>query len=382
MGAMDWLYEKTGAKYVGDAGQGIANAFKGKPKPKAKPKTGVTVGNNPIGTFPGMTSQAPGGWNPDSRFGNTSAIEQGDTGDVSQPAPGMDIASIISSIMGQDSGPSASEIAAAQKAKQDQYALDQYAGNISGQISSGSYKQPYTDMSAALAKYLETATGNVNTAYDAANAAAVTAQTNNPYANVTGTAATVDPGLMSLLQSQGVDTGASQANVGANREAEAQRVKAYDDMMKLMSANYGSGATQRIAEVAQGRTGTLADLTAQNSAYGSQIAAKQAAALQDLNDKLAEAASKGADVTGKRKELADKKAAEKAKPKAKPKAAPKAKAKPAPKAAPKVTPKETSKAVLKDVLKSKPKATVKTKAKVKITPKLASKIAKNTKGLK
>lgn len=364
MGAMDWLYEKTGAKYVGDAGQGIANAFKGKPKPK--PKTGVTVGNNPMGTFPGMTAQAPGGWNPDSRFTIDPNIATGDTGDVSQPAPGVDIASIISSIMGQDSGPSASEIAAAQKAKQDQYALDQYAGNITGQIESGSYKKPYTDMSAALAKYLESATGNVNTAYDSANTAALTAQTNNPYANVTGTAATVDPGLMGLLQSQGVDTGASQANVGANREAEAQRVKAYNDMMKLMSANYGSSATQRIADVAQGRTGTLADLTAQNSAYGSQIAGKEAAALQGLNDKLMEAASKGADVTGARKKLADKKAAEKAKPKEKPKPAPAKKSVPAKKAAPKAT----------------PKAVVKAKTNVKITPKLASKITKNTKGAK
>lgn len=372
MGALDWLYEKTGAKYIGDAagqyGSNIATAFKGTPKKKT-PKTGVTVGNNPMGTFPGMVSQAPGGWDPNSRFTLDPNIATGDTGDVSQPAPGVDIASIISSIMGQNSGssgPSASEIAAAQKAKQDQYALDQYAGNLTGQISSGSYKQPYTDMSAALAKYLETATGNVNTAYDAANKAALTAQTNNPYANVTGTAATVDPGLMSLLQSQGVDTGASQANVGANREAEAQRVNAYNDMMKLMSANYGSGATQRIADVAQGRTGTLADLTAQNSAYGSQIAAKQAAALQDLNDKLAEAASKGADVTGARKKLADKKAAEKAKPKPKPKPAPAKKVVPAKKSAPKV----------------KPKAVVKPKANVKITPKLASKITKNTKGAK
>lgn len=335
-------------------------------KNKVVPKTGVTVGNNPIGTFPGMTSQAPGGWNPDSRFTLDPNIAQGDTGDVSQPAPGMDIASIIASITNQDSGPSASEIAAAQKAKQDQEALDYYAGELLGQVSTGSYKQPYTDMSSALAKYLESATGNVNTAYDAANAAALTAQTNNPYANVTGTAATVDPGLMSLLQSQGVDTGASQANVGANREAETQRVNAYNDMMKLMSANYGSGATQRIADVAQGRTGTLADLTAQNSAYGSQIAAKQASALQDLQDKIAEAASKGANVAGQRKELADKKAAEKAKPKAKPKAAPAKKVVPAKKAAPKAA----------------PKAVVKPKANVKITPKLASKIAKNTKGLK
>jgi hypothetical protein len=218
----------------------------------------------------------------------------------------VDIASIISSIMGQSSGPSASEIAAAAKAKKDQEALDFYAGNILDQISTGSYKQPYTDMSGALAKYLETATGNVNTAYDAANKAALTAQTSNPYLNVTGTAATVDPGLMSLLQSQGVDTGASQANVGANREAEAQRVKAYNDMMKLMSANYGSGATQRITDVAQGRAGTLADLTAQNAAYGSQISGKQAEALQDLNDKLMESASKGANVTGQKKIAEDK----------------------------------------------------------------------------
>lgn len=372
MGILDWLSEETGAKYIGQAvgqyGQNVANAFKGKPKPKAKPKTGVTVGNNPIGTFPGMTSQAPGGWNPDSRFGDTSAIEKGDTGDVSQPAPGTDIASILAGIMGQNSGPTAAEIAAAQKAKQDQAALDQYAGELLGQVSSGSYKQPYTDMSGALAKYLETATGNVNTAYDSANAAAIAAQGKNPYANITGTAATVDPGLMSLLQSQGVDTGASQANVGANREAEAQRVKAYDDMMKLMSANYGSGATQRIAEVAQGRTGTMADLIAQNSAYGSQIAAKQASALQDLQDKIAEAASKGADVTGARKKLADKKAAEKAKPKTKDKTPPKGKGKSAPIKLPSP--------------KAKPKAVVKTKANVKITPKLASKVTKNTKGVK
>ena len=305
----DWLYEKTGANYASQFGRGVANAFKDSDQKRGSKKTGVTVGNSPMGTFPGMTAQAPGGWNPDSRFGNTSAIEQGDTGDVSQPAPGMDIASIIASITNQNSGPSASEIAAAQKAKQDQQALDYYAGNILDQISTGSYKQPYTDMSGALAKYLESATGNVNTAYDAANAAALTAQTNNPYANVTGTAAMVDPGLMTLLQSQGVDTGASQANVGANREAETQRVNAYNDMMKLMSANYGSGATQRIADVAQGRTGTLADLTAQNAAYGSQISGKQAEALQGLNDKLMEAASKGANVTGQKKELAAKKAA-------------------------------------------------------------------------
>jgi hypothetical protein len=103
-----------------------------------------------------------------------------------------------------------------------------------------------------------------------------------------------------------VDTGASQANVSANREAETQRVNAYNDMMKLLSANYGFGAKQRIADVAQGRAGTLADLTAQNAAYGSQISGKQAEALQGLNEKLMESASKGANVTGQ-KALATKK---------------------------------------------------------------------------
>lgn len=289
---------------------------KARAKNAGKSKTGVTVGNNPMGTnpvvartpgpvIPGMVSQAPGGWDPNSRFQLDPTIVQGNTGDTAAPI-GMD--AFLASLM----QPSAADSAAAAKARQDQQALDYYAGNILDQISTGSYKQPYTDMSGALAKYLETATGNINTAYDSANKAALAAQTANPYTNMVGTAAETDPGLMSLLQSQGLDTGASQTNVLANREAEKQRVTAYNDMLKAMGLSYGARATGRIADVAQGRTNTLADLTAQNAAYGSQISGKQAEALQGLNDKLLEAASKGANVTGQKKELATKAAKAKA----------------------------------------------------------------------
>lgn len=271
----------------------------------------------------GQVSQAPGGWNPESRF----PAETADSGDQ-PPADGN--AAMLQALAamfrqsggsGGSSGPSAASIAAAAKARQDQAALDQYAGDIIGQIDTGAYKQPYTEMSGTLAKYLGEAQTGIGTAYDAANTAALAAQAANPYADVKATEEVATPGLSSLLMSQGVDPAVAQANVAANTSAATARENAFNDFIKGMSSIYGAGAAGRVADVGVNRAQTLADLLGQNTAYGTQIAGKQAEALTGLQSQLAEAASKGADVTGQRK-LAAKKAAakaEKAKPKPKPK---------------------------------------------------------------
>ena len=259
-------------------------------------------------TILGATSGPQGGWDPSSRF---PAGAQ-DSGDVVSPDGGnAAMLQALASMFNQSNAPSASSIAAAAKARQDQAALDQYAGNLIGQIDTGAYKQPYTEMAGTLAKYLGEAQTGVGTAYDAAEKAALAAQAANPYADVTATQETVAPALSNLLMSQGVDPAVAQANVAANTGAASARQNAFNDFIKGMAANYGAAASGRVADVGVNRAQTLSDLLGQNTAYGTQIAGKQAEALSGLQTKLAEAASKGANVSGQQK-LAKEKAKAKA----------------------------------------------------------------------
>lgn len=257
----------------------------------------------------GQVSQAPGGWDPNSRF----PAETDDSGD--QPAADGNSAMLqaLAAMFKQSSGssgPSAASIAAAAKAKQDQAALDQYAGDIIGQINTGSYKEPYTAMSGTLAKYLGEAQKGIGSAYDTADIAAKAAQAANPYADVKASEEVVAPALTSLLMSQGVDPAVAQANVASNTGAASARQAAFNDFIKGMAANYGAGAAGRVADVGVNRAQTLSDLLGQNTAYGTQIAAKEAETLQGLKDKLGTAASKGANVSGQQK-LATEKASKK-----------------------------------------------------------------------
>ena len=254
----------------------------------------------PSPTILGATSGPQGGWDPNARFPSVTE----DSGD--QPAADGNTAMLaaLASMFKQSSGssgPSAASIAAAAKARQDQAALDQYAGNIIGQIDTGSYKEPYTAMAGTLAKYLGEAQTGIGSAYDAADKAALAAQAANPYADVTAAEETVSPALSSLLMSQGVDPAVAQANVASNTGAATARQNAFNDFIKGMSANYDVGAAGRVADVGVNRAQTLSDLLGQNTAYGTQIAAKEAETLQGLRDKLGEAASKGANVSGQQK---------------------------------------------------------------------------------
>lgn len=263
----------------------------------------------------GQVSQAPGGWDPNSRFPAGTS----DSGDEPAADGNSAMLQALAAMFNQSSGssgPSAASIAAAAKARQDQAALDQYAGDIIDQIDTGSYKEPYTAMAGTLAKYLGEAQTGVGTAYDAAEKAALAAQTANPYADVKAAEQAVTPALSNLLMSQGVDPAVAQANVAANTSAASARQAAFNDFIKGMAANYGAGAASRVADVGVNRAQTLSDLLGQNTAYGTQIAAKEAEALQGLKDKLGTAASKGANVSGQKK-LAAKKAAAKAKGKGK-----------------------------------------------------------------
>lgn len=195
------------------------------------------------GTPVGMTSQAPGGWNPAARFGAMPGVKAGDTGDTGVAGAGtFDLFSALKGLMQPSTSGSGSATAAAKP----------------------------TISLAVLEKAMEDAKGSITSAYDAMPGQIDQIYATNPYANLQSQQTTVDPGLADLFQSQGVDATPLQQLVAANRESASQRANSMNDMYKLLAAQYAKGASNLKAAVPFQKQSTLDELLANyNLALGS-----------------------------------------------------------------------------------------------------------------
>jgi hypothetical protein len=174
------------------------------------------------GTPTGMTSQAPGGWNPKARFDPTG-VRGGNTGDpIEAPITIADLTRIFESGGGSTANPSISR--------------------------------------AALKKALLNARDEISGAYDTAGTAVASAMGNNPYAGLQAQETTVDPGLSALFQSQGVSSNPLEQLIASNREAAGQRGAAMNDMYKLLAGQFGQQAAQQQANIKQQRANSLDEL--------------------------------------------------------------------------------------------------------------------------
>jgi hypothetical protein len=180
-------------------------------------------------------------------------------------------------------------LSAAERAKQR--ALNQYTRQIQRMLRSGSYMEPYNDLTTTLGEQYDAARPQIQGAYN--SLISQIQQQQNPYANITGQATAVTPQLQQLLEGQGVSTQPLQEFASTLQAQNQGQADAFTNLARAMSTIQQSGQQSAMNAAQAQQANLLSALENARLGYGAQIASQGQQRQQQLLETLLSAISQG-----------------------------------------------------------------------------------------
>ncbi len=175
--------------------------------------------------------------------------------------------------------------------------LQALADTYAEQLRSGAYKEPTRNLQGRLGRIYGRAKKQIGKQYDRASAG-IEELLSNPLQGYQAETGIAEPGLMDYLSQMGGDTSGLSALLASEQGAANQYGNAMNDLARMMAGQVQSGNRSLLADVAQSRAGSLADLIGQRSGYQAGIAMQQEAARQNLYNMLQQLGLQGANIGG------------------------------------------------------------------------------------